>query len=287
VKYPNTKNVFMILIAIILVGAAFLFAEYRNKGDVTTYSKNNISAQPSDYIEPQNTQSNTDWKKVLLANETVGSSTIKDLTKRTGELEPIDAVSRQFFAQYMELRQLGSSNDKLSQQELIEKTISSMTLATPKPYVIGQIVTKLDISNEAIRQYGNDIGDIFKKYGVQSRNEGVIVRDSQLKEDPSILKELDPIAESYKKIISALLKLSVPKTIETLHLDIINSMNKGLFVVESFKKSDMDPVSGLQAVSQYQSVSSSLTSSLMAIRKYIASLGIVYSPNEAGYIFTK
>lgn len=286
-KYPNTKNVFMILIAIILVGAAFLFAEYRNKGDVTTYSKNNISAQPSDYIEPQNTQSNTDWKKVLLANETVGSSTIKDLTKRTGELEPIDAVSRQFFAQYMELRQLGSSNDKLSQQELIEKTISSMTLATPKPYVIGQIVTKLDISNEAIRQYGNDIGDIFKKYGVQSRNEGVIVRDSQLKEDPSILKELDPIAESYKKIISALLKLSVPKTIETLHLDIINSMNKGLFVVESFKKSDMDPVSGLQAVSQYQSVSSSLTSSLMAIRKYIASLGIVYSPNEAGYIFTK
>jgi hypothetical protein len=277
----------MILIAIILVGAAFLFAEYRNKSDITTYSKNNLAVQPSDYLEQKNPQNNTDWKKILLANETVGTSTIKDLTKKTGQLEPIDAVSRQFFAQYMELRQLGSSNDKLSQQELIEKTIGSMTLASPKPYILSQIITKQDVGVEAIRQYGNDIGDIFRKYGIQSRSEGVIVRESQLKEDPSILKELDPIADSYKKIINALVKLTVPKSLDSLHLDIINSMNGGLFIVESFKKSATDPVSGLQAVSQYQTVSSSLTSSLMAVKKYIVSLGITYSPGEAGYIFTK
>ena len=102
-----------------------------------------------------------------------------------------------------------------------------------------------------------------------------------------MLKELDPIADSYKKIINALVKLTVPKSLDSLHLDIINSMNGDLFIVESFKKSATDPVYGLQEVYQYQTVSSSLTSSLMAVKKYIVSLGITYSPSEAGYIFTK
>ncbi len=277
----------MILIAIILVGGAFLFAEYRNKDAQVVYTKADVAVSASTSPTLQQFENNTDWKKVLLANDLSTSSSITDLTKKKEVLEPIDIVSRQFFAQYMELRQMGSAKDPLSQQELVEKTIGSMTFTSPKAYTIDQIKISLVDDTTATKQYGNDVGNIFKKNATNSRNEGVIVRDSQIMEDPSILKELDPIATSYKNIINSLLKLSSPEPLSPLHLDLINAINEALFIVESFKKSAVDPVSGLQAVSMYQNTAKNLQIAMVGIRNYLLSLNISYIPTEGGYTFTK
>ncbi len=277
----------MILISIILVGGAFLFAEYRNKNGKEVYIKNDVSLEKTSTSSLKYSDNNTDWKKVLLTNEMFGSTTITDLTKKAEKLEQIDSVSRQFFAQYMELRQMGNSGVKLSQQELIDKTIGNITFSSPVDYTLNKIVTKKDSTFDSIKKYGNDVGDIFNKYSVKSRNEGVIVRDYQLKDDESVLNELDPIIKSYKNIINALLKLETPLELNKIHLDIINSTNKCLFIAELFKKAAVDPLSGLQAASQYKTVSSGLFSSVVALKTYLLSQNIKYLPNEGGYIFTK
>lgn len=287
IKKPGTKNILMILIAIILVGGAFAFAEYRNREAQIVYMKNQVlSTETIVSTTSVNNIDNTDWKKILMANDLSASSTV-DLTKNDEKLEPIDIVSRQFFAQYLELHQIGAAKDEQSQQDLIEKTINSMSFAVPKSYKISQIKINSNNSVESVKQYGNNVGDIFKRYQTNSRNEGVIVRDYQLTEDPSILKELDPIASSYKNIINSLLKLSVPENLSPIHLDLINAINEGLFIVESFKKSEIDPVSGLQAVSMYQVAAKNLYNAVSGIRKYLISLDISYIPTEGGYMFTK
>ena len=62
----------MILISIILVGGAFLFAEYRNKNGKEVYIKNDVSLEKTSTSSLKYSDNNTDWKKVLLTNEMFG-----------------------------------------------------------------------------------------------------------------------------------------------------------------------------------------------------------------------
>jgi hypothetical protein len=282
VKKPNTKNVLTILIAILIVGGAFLVAEYRNKQAELVY--NNISVSTStiqNYIE--NTE---DWKKILLISDKNGSTTTKDLTKSTEKLTPTDILARDFFARYMELKQIGISNDKLNQQELIENTLGKIVFEKPKLYTMDSIIISQDNSNANVKKYGNDIAYIFNTYATDPRNEAVITKDSIQRNDPNILKELDPIIESYKKITNAILKTSTPLVLSTNHLNLINAMNAGIFINESFRKSAVDPVSGLQAINIYQFSQQNLIDAMQGIANYVKNVGITYTAGEAGILFT-
>jgi hypothetical protein len=277
--------VLTILIAILIVGGAFLVAEYRNKQAELVY--NNISVSTStiqNYIEGSD-----DWKEILLASDKSGTSTVKDITKEQKEsLTQTDIVARDFFSKFMVLRQTGTDQDKLSQADLVNQTVGKIMLVQSKVYTVKDgIVVKEDSSADSIRQYGNEIGYIFKKNITNSRNEAEIAKDSLQKEDPEILKEIDPIILSYKNILDELIKISTPSSILNSHLNLINSMSSAIFIAESLRKSNIDPISGIQAVSLYPTTAQRLSNVLIAIRDSIKSLAITYNYQEGGYIFIK
>ncbi len=292
------KNIVFIFVAILLVGGSFVYAEYRNKQAENIYVAPEITNSIDRSAQDIDTDGDgmRDWEEILVGTDpkdpkskgSKGSSAspVKDVTKTAAEkLEPIDVISREFFARYMELRQLGISDDKYSQQELVQKTVDSLPSAAAKPYVMSEIKVKADNSKEAVKQYGNEMIDVFKKYVVSSRNEGLIVKDALQKSDPEILKELDPVVESYKNIVNALLKIEVPRSMDILHLELLNSVNSILFVMQSFRAALTDPISGLNAVSQYMLVTQKFASALQAIQSYLTYLGIIYSPSEPGFYF--
>lgn len=284
-KKPNTRNVLMIIIAILLVSGAFVLAEYRNKQANLVYSNKNIAVldRSNDLADLENT---TDWKKILLANDIGSSTKITDLTKSEEKLTATDILGRDFFARYMELRQMGGVGDKLSQQELINQVLKNgMILSTPKAYTSLEILTKSDSSVESIKQYGNQIGNIFKTYTISSRNEAVIAKDAMEKENPEILKELDPIIKSYKNIINGILKIQAPQDMAVIHLNLVNSVNSLIFVAESFRKSAVDPLAGIQATSLVLRNIQDLNTIFGEIRNKFNSLNISYSNNESGSIF--
>lgn len=292
------KNIVFIFLAILLVGGSFVFAEYRNRQAKSIYKAPEVSASSLDtsaqYIDTDG-DGVPDWEEVLVgtnpndpkskSTKATSTPTIKDLTKTTEKLDPIDVVSREFFARYMELRQLGISSDKLNQQELAQKTIDSIKFVEAKPYVMSDILVNTITSKESIKKYGNDMANVFKKYFVSSRNEGVIVKDALQKKDPEILKELDPVIESYKNIVSGLLKTEAPKSMGTMHLDLVNVMNSTLFVMQSFRKTMVDPIAGVQAMSQYLIVQKKFFDSLKAIQSYLIYSGITYTSSETGFFF--
>jgi hypothetical protein len=291
VKYP-IKNIMLIITAILLVGGAFLFNKYRNDKAKALYvaSENkSISILNTDLSssaeEDSDSDGSKDWEEILVGTDPKNPKdkpnssknvATADLTKRSGQekLEPIDLISREFFARYMELRQSGTSKDKPSQEILAERTAGNIVLSQPGKYELKDIITKPENDIDSIKQYGKDITNIFQKNAVKARNEAVIAKEAFESEDFEILKEIDPSIDSYKNIINSLLKLRVPKTIETLHLDLINAMNGSLFVAKSFRNSGVNPVEGVQAVQYYPVVQRSLFDAINGIKSYFKYLGI-------------
>lgn len=279
----------MIAFAILLVGGALFFAEYRNdKAKVVYTAPEVITSTSSEQILPQNTDTDgdgfKDWEEILVGTDPKDPKSkeslkkkptvVEDLTKIKTKLEPIDNISREFFARYMELRQVGLSKDKLSQEEIVSKTVGGIVLPEPKIYGLDEIYLKKDSSNESVVGYGDEISSIFKKYAIQSRNEAVITREATEKESPEILKEIDPILVSYENILKDLLKIQAPQSMSVLHLDLINSVSGVIFVTKGFRDSAIDPLKGAQAVSYYQITQQSLYDALIAIKSYFNYLGI-------------
>ena len=291
VKYRN-KNILFITVAILLVIGSFVFAEYRNKPINNTYvaenSKNDLVASTNSIDSPQNIDTDgdgsKDWEEILVGTNPndpkskpslAKSATTNDLTKVAPEkLDQVDTISREFFARYMELRQLGSSEDKASRESLAKQTVGNIVLAEPKDYKITEILTKSDSSNEAIKLYGEQVSEVYKKYMINSRDEGVITLEASEQENPELLKEIDPIILSYKNTINALLKIKVPKPMELMHLDLINAMNGSLFIAQSFRNSGVNPIEGIQAVAYYETALTNLYNAISAIKSYFNYLGL-------------
>lgn len=281
------KNAILIVVAILLVGGSFVFAEYRNDKAKNVYVAPIIADSVNDGASEVDSDGDgmKDWEEILLGSSpndpkskgsiSTKSAVTSDLTKKTAEkLSPIDLLSRDFFARYMELRQIGISADKASQEELASRTFDNIAFPQPKSYKISEILTKTDNSKEAVKQYALEIGMIFKKYGIKSRNEAVITKEAVEKEDASLLKEIDPIIISYKDIINGLIKVVAPQTMNIMHLDLLNSMNGVLFMAQSFRNSETDPTASLQAAGYYQTAEKNLYGALNAIKSYLTYLGI-------------
>ncbi len=272
----------MILVAIGLVGAAFFVAEYRNKRSEIVYKNNPVNVLEQD----TNSQNYVDWQKILEANDIASTSKSTDLTKSKDKLNSTDLLGRDFFAKYMELRQMGYANDKASQEELVSQVIQSgVMLASPKEYSIINIKTINDDSVEAIKKYANDAGYVFKTYSISSRNEAVIAKDSFDKENPAILKELDPIIRSYKNILNGLLNVKVPQSMSKMHVDLINSVSSLVFIVEKLRISDVDPLAGVQAVARYTPTVQIFADAIINIKNKLISSNIKYGANEGGTFF--
>ena len=283
----------LIIAAILLIGGAFVFNKYRDERTKALYvaseNKNNLSISNNDLSssaeEDSDNDGSKDWEEILVGTDpknpkdkpnSAKSVATADLTSKTNQekLEPIDLISREFFARYMELRQTGSSKDKQSQESLAQRTAGNIVLSQPGKYELKDIITKPENDIESIRQYGKDITNIFQKNAVKARNEGIIAKEALETENLEILKEIDPSIESYKKIVNSLLALKVPKAVDTLHLDLINAMNGSLFVAKSLRNSGVNPIEGIQGVQYLPIVQKSLYDAINAIRSYFKYLGI-------------
>lgn len=287
-KYP-IKNILLILVAILLVGGSFFYVEFRNKKTKEVYVSDNLKViNPSTDIAPAELDTDgdgsKDWEEILVGSDpsdpkskpsTEKAKIATDLTKKPAEkLSNIDLISRDFFARYMELRQIGASSDPVSQKELVRNTAQNIILAKPVLYKIEDISTKPDSGNEEVKAYGDAVSIILKKNAIKSRNEAIIAQDYIKNENAKILAELDPIIASYKKMVSELLKLKVPQSIALLHLNLVNSINGAVFLAQSFRNSAANPVEGIQAVAYYEAVQNDIFGSARAIKSYFKYLGI-------------
>ncbi len=320
----GSKNIILIIISALIVAGAFALAEYRNRevkkvvysAPITATTPTADALSPDLQLKDTDNDGLKDWEEVLLGTDPDVADTDKDGTSDGKEvaanrnplikgpkdtiaatsavanatnqkLSQTDKIARDFFAKYMELKQLGLSTDKTSQQQLVGQVLrSGIVLETPKTYTLKDILTISDNSPASVKQYGNELGAIFKKYVLtKSRNETVIAKDSLDNDDPEILKELDPIIASYRNILNAILKVKAPQTLTSTHLGMVNGMSSLLFVSESLRKIDKDALSGIQGTNTYLAATQGLARTFDELKGYFKSLGITYTAAEGGSFF--
>ncbi len=287
IKKGSVRNVILIFIAILLVGGAFVFAEYRNQKTPETYVANEISVMNDKLDSGIDTDGDglKDWEEILVGSDPRDAKSKGDISSKASEIkdagdkkEPLtstELLSRDFFARYMELRKMGISGDKQSQEDAMNQSVISVIgTMQAKSYSISNIIIDSDTSTNAIKSYGDKVNTILNKYAVKSRNEGIIAKDAVDKQDMKILNELDPIIASYKNMLNELLKTKVPNTISQLHLDLINSLSGLIFVAESFKKIEKDPVAGIQGAGNYLKYAEAFNNSYNGIKSYLNFVGV-------------
>ncbi len=190
-------------------------------------------------------------------------------TKQTQEeLTETDKFAREFFASYMALKDSG---------QVDSQTINNFSNALGQKIVNQELINKyaekdLKISNteekEDQKTYYNAMKKVFEKY----KNDGigtemnVVASNLTRNEDP---KELILISMAYKNFAEEALKITVPRSLSTYHLKIINnSYNTGISI-GSMQNLSKDPLVGLSGLSQYQKYSEDFVRAVEELEKAI------------------
>jgi hypothetical protein len=100
------------------------------------------------------------------------------------------------------------------------------------------------------------------------------------------LADIDPIVTGYQNAIRAMLSISVPQSLASQDLNLVNALSLMLYVSQGFRHTDTDPMQSYLAVQTYQEAQDSLNSALLAIQSYFNAAHISFSTTEQGILFS-
>lgn len=181
-------------------------------------------------------------------------TTYGDSSMGTENLTQTEKFSRELFATVAALNQNGQVD-----QATIDALGNSLAEKVQNPiirkiFLISDIKISINDDVNAINKYMDDLLNIHKKYPATKYTALNVLQEFTADEDnvdPSILKKLDPIIIQTNKIINAMIKTDVPKSISIFHLNIINSLERLSENLSDIKLFDTDPIVSFGAISQY------------------------------------
>ena len=212
-------------------------------------------------------------------------------TNKSAPLNNTDKFGRELFSRYIELKQAGEAGTAVGRDKIVQAMLQSGNLVeTPRQDVLKSLILLGDSANlteSTIKEYGNAVGKVLTTYSIKSRNENFIIRDYLANTDETAFAELDRIITSYKNIRAGLLKVAIPSDMAQTHLDLINSINELIFIVEAYRRVEIDPIATLQAVGMYQNTYDNFKNALSSIKDYFLNHSITYNSTEYGKIFNQ
>ncbi len=232
-----------------------------------------------------------DWEEFLAARiidtiELPASSTLKEGGSYTRPTTFTGQFSESFLEEYLNSKAGGVDiNDPTL---LIEKAIASIEASTQsKTYSAGDIVV-VQNSEEAYREYGNQIASIMLNLPETGQNEMVTFSDAMKKNDPDELKKLSLVEESYRSLVAQSLEIPVPSTYAQLHLALINGYEALLLDTHAMSLGFEDPLFALSRVKEHYADTTQLFETIKGIQNKLLADSVVYTEGEPGsylYIF--
>lgn len=324
--YITKKHVAISVLAIVLAGGLFALFEYKNKPkefDVAKLLVENTSTNGGDLTLSNKDSDNDgllDWEEALWKTEinnpdtdgdgTVDGQEIKDgrdpakagpqdgienydnFQATNGSENQTETLAQQFLIAYAKLVESGDLTE-----ENKTKIITELIAKTSVPAILGKVYTKNDLkigddSNQAIKEYGNNMGSLIANFAPRNiPNEKFPVEMVYLKKaletrDATDIAKLKSISEEYSRLVFEILKLEIPESAVTVHLGILNGLEKITNITASFSLSLIDPLRAMQSINVYVSIREELNSSVQSLKNYFEAKKITYTDKEYGYIYT-
>jgi hypothetical protein len=290
-KYPSSKNLILLIVAVLVIIGAFLISEYESRATQQNTSGENNESSQNQLIIATTTMYNTpivsqgNWQKTLVSafgtSSTWTNGVINsNLSTAEATLTPTDIFGEDFFSKYAQYEQAGADlTDPDTQQQFIGQVMSDGTyIPTPQTYDISSLTLSADNSTTAIIAYATNLQTIFENdLGPSQPDELTIVQESLDNNDPSILKQLDPIIASYTLLLKDLLAMRVPESMADMHINLVNALSEVLFADQGFTQTYTDGLTSIQGLSEYKNGIQDLSDSLTTILHYFNTNDIPFS----------
>ena len=186
-------------------------------------------------------------------------------------LTQTDKFSRELFSTVATLSQNGAI-DEATVEKIGDSLADHIQNTAPrKVFLISDIKTTNENSVQSFTTYNNALNNIYKIYTVNYTVLDVLQKFTadENNVDASILKELDPIIEQTKKAISAMVKMTVPQALLTLHLNIINVLQRLVENISDIRLYDSDVIVTLSGINEYGENATKLESGLNSLVQII------------------
>lgn len=208
----------------------------------------------------------------------------------TGGLTKTDVLARDFLSQYLSAKALrGGELDESTKENLINSLNSNVNLSiSSRIHTLSDLKISSDNSKEAIRNYGNQLGAIIKKYSEPAPEMELIVFKRAIEsDDQTELKKLDKNINAYDSMTKEFVNLTVPSSAQEIHLNLVNSFSNIKEIISNLQSFFQDPVEGLAALNQYQDAGKAMSNTLTALDNYFRDNGVFFSKDDPGYIINQ
>ncbi|MCX6752575.1 MAG: thrombospondin type 3 repeat-containing protein [Candidatus Nomurabacteria bacterium] len=183
------------------------------------------------------------------------------------KLTQTEQFSRELFATVAAASQNGTMDQATI--ETLSASLASKIQNPPQRKVFSILDVKTTNSTvQAFKNYNASLGSIYKKYPATDYTILDVLQKFMVDEntvDTSALVKLDPIIKQMTNVINAMVKASVPESISTLHLNVINSLEKVAENLSDIKLYDNDTIVALGGISKYQENATQLESDLNSL----------------------
>lgn len=202
-------------------------------------------------------------------------------------LSSTDVFARTFFSDYLTLRQTGQLQTQSGKDQMVAQLLATNEGGdfVKTNYDESDIFQSPVSSTEALRQYGNAVGNIITTFSIDNRNEAVVLLDALQNDDPTILDELIPIQEVYKNIHEEIQKLIVPKDAVRMHIDLLNGIATIENTIAMMRETFTDPLQTIAALKSYEENVTALHLAFSNAHSFFSGRGITFDQSEAGYLF--
>jgi hypothetical protein len=224
----------------------------------------------------------TDGQEVLLGRNPLvkgpkdfiaskSSAATTSITAAPEELTATDVFARDFFAQYMKLNQSGVKVTSDNADQIASNYLKS----APLPNVAAKkyVVNDLKITNSSatdLLNYQNAITAVFTKYWpTEDTDEFGILYETFSKDNPATLSKLSETIAIYKNALDNTLALSVPQTVVTEHLAVVNALSVYIETLKMIQLAYTDPISSLAGLKVFTTNNTNLTTSMANLRIYL------------------
>lgn len=153
-------------------------------------------------------------------------------------------------------------------------------------YSISDIKISKNDDEPAIKEYGNNLALIIKKYfDPIPENEIQIFKKAVANKDAVELEKLEPLANAYRNTAREAFSLDVPLGFSGSHLTLINYFNDIAQDLNIMEKTFDDPIQSLIALKQYFADAKQANQVFHDLNSYFSSKKIVFGNNEPAEFF--
>lgn len=176
-------------------------------------------------------------------------------------LTETEKFSRELFATISAINQSGTMD-----QATVDALGATLAEKIKNP-VVRKVFLLSDIkiidsgTKQTIQKYSDALNNIYLKNPIKKGVMTILQEFIKDEENVDLSLELEPVINQTNKIISASLKIEVPKSLSLLHLDLINNFQKVEKNISDMRLFDSDPIVAIGAISQYEKNALTLASS--------------------------